>query len=990
MNDGEKKFKDNYKILNNAQKKAVDAIEGPVMVVAGPGTGKTQVLTLRIANILRKTDISPSNILVLTFTEAASASLRRRLASFVGSAAYAVEITTFHGFGNEIIKRYPEYFPRIIGARQINEVEQVALIEEAINSLKLDILKPFGDAFLYVRSVVSAIGHLKREGVGVEDFSSLSEEAEKDFEIIPDLYHDRGVYKGRMKGKYSNLKRQIEKNKELSFIYKYYQDELLNRRFYDYDDMIMETLGALKAEPDLLRLLQEEYQYILIDEHQDTNNAQNRLIELLANFHNSPNIFVVGDEKQAIFRFQGASLENFYYFKNLYPDAELIILKKNYRSQQIILDAADSLLPGKEKLITETSLPKKPISFYFLPTSDCEVYFLAKDIKAKVDNGTPAEEIAILYRDNKDAFPIARALEKMRIPVSIESDEELFHDPLIKRFLIFLEAINFFGQDDKLSEALHIDWFKIDPVLIFGLINEAHQKKDKILDILAKCSDKSVKFFYSNLIEHKILAQNESLLTFFEKAVRGSGLLKNIIKRQDSWEKFEMLNSLFDEVKSLVNSHPEASLKDFFDYLETIKKHKILLRNKKTLIKEGSVRLMTVHRSKGLEFDFVYIANTNDGHFGGRRKVERLPLLPRVFSLIDRPDNSFDFGLDADDDERRLFYVAITRAREEVIITGHHMSSEGRENLPSSYLSEIDSRLIEEKPVKRIEDDFNENKHLFLFELDKHPEQVINDRGLVAELFRRQGMSVTALNNYLECPWKYFYQNLIRLPSAPIKSASYGNAVHRALRDYFNHFREDDPGVDSLLASFKNYLNDEILNTEDYEESLSRGFEALKGWYENYKDSWNNNVITEFRISDVEVAPQVRLTGILDKIEFLDSSQKVNVVDYKSRAPMSRNEMMGLTKNASGDIYRQLVFYKILLDYFENRKYEMVSAEIDFIQPDSKGKYKKEKFEISDEEKKDLEELIKKVADEIINLKFWNKRCSDDKCYFCSLRAMLD
>jgi len=368
MLEGEKKFKENYKKLNSAQKKAVDTIEGPVMVVAGPGTGKTQVLTLRVANILRKTDISPNNILVLTFTEAASASLRKRLASFVGAAAYAVEITTFHGFGNEIIKRYPEYFPRIIGARQINEVEQIALIEEAIGILNLNILKPFGDAFLYVRSIVSAIGHLKREGVGVEDFELIVKESFEDFENISDLYHDKGVYKGRMKAKYSNLRRQIEKNRELALVYRYYQDELLKQRFYDYDDMIMETLRSFKESPDLLNLLQEEYQYILIDEHQDTNNAQNRLIELLANFHSSPNIFVVGDEKQAIFRFQGASLENFYYFKNLYPDAELIILKKNYRSQQTILDAADSLLPGREKLITETILSKKPISFYFFST----------------------------------------------------------------------------------------------------------------------------------------------------------------------------------------------------------------------------------------------------------------------------------------------------------------------------------------------------------------------------------------------------------------------------------------------------------------------------------------------------------------------------------------------------------------------------------------------------------------------------------------------
>jgi DNA helicase II / ATP-dependent DNA helicase PcrA len=358
-----KEFKKEYGRLNPEQKNAVDTIDGPVMVVAGPGTGKTQVLTLRIANILLKTDTAPENILALTFTDAASINMRRRLFGIIGAGAYRVRIETFHSFCNNVLASYPEAFPGIIGSSHITEVEAAGIIEDIIKNSSLSLLRPWGDPFLYVGDIVKKIEELKREGLTAEKFEGIVKKAEKDFRNRDNIYHSKGAYKGKMKGEAVGELRKIEKNLELASIYKTYQETLAKKRFYDWSDMIMEVLKVLEGASsptslklrgtgasDLKLMLQEEHQYILVDEHQDTNSAQNKILELLCDFHKNPNIFIVGDEKQAIFRFQGASAENFLYFKKLYPKAKLIELWRNYRSTQKILDSANSLLPSKSKL----------------------------------------------------------------------------------------------------------------------------------------------------------------------------------------------------------------------------------------------------------------------------------------------------------------------------------------------------------------------------------------------------------------------------------------------------------------------------------------------------------------------------------------------------------------------------------------------------------------------------------------------------------------
>ena len=972
------RFDELYNKLNPEQKEAVDTIEGPVMVVAGPGTGKTQILTLRIANIIAKTDTRPENILAITFTESGVVSIRKRLAEIIGGVAYRVAINTFHGFCNDIIKNYPEEFPRIIGSKQITAIDQIKLIEELIDQLPLEILRPFGDRYLYARNILTDINQLKREGIAEAEFRNIVDRELKNFKNIPDLYHERGIHQGKMKGDYQKLEKQIKKNAELASLYENYEKILRDRRIYDFDDMIMEVLAALGENENLLLQLQEEYQYVLVDEHQDTNNAQNKIIELLMAYHPNPNLFVVGDEKQAIFRFQGASLENFLYFKNLYDKSKLVTLTANYRSTQTILDSAHDLLEGK--LCAKSKQEEKPIHLAVFNKKDQEDFFIAEDLKLKIEKWAKPHEIAVLYRDNKDAFSIARMLEKLCIPYLIESDQDLFSDQDVEKIIVLLKAINNYGEDEHLAAALHLDFLNIPPLLVYKILRKSHNEKIPLYDLIEK--EKIFSDFAKKLSHWAKLAKNENPMKVFEIVFEESGMLRRILEKGNIAERLWTMNALFDELKGIVEAKPQAKLGDFFDFLETIKRHELFIGKRREKNLENRVRLMTVHRSKGLEFDYVYITGAANGHFGGRKAIDRLPLLPAIFSLTGRIITEKE----KDADERRLFYVALTRARRGVTITYSKTNDALRAELPSQFVGEIRKDLIEEINTSGFEKDFEEKRHI-LFQASKGKESEVVNKDFIKAILEKNGLSVTALNNYLECPWNYFYSNLLRLPKAKDKHALYGTAVHNALRDFFSQLKDRDLPRKNLLESFEFYLNKESLNEKDFIEVLEKGKKALSGYYEKYYKNWERRVLTEQEIKGIDIGLPVYLTGKIDKIEFIGNGKKVNVVDYKTRKPLTRNQIEGKTKNEDERYKRQLVFYKLLLDNFG--KYEMVSGELDFIEPNEKGEYKKEKFTIEDNEIKALKETIARVVEEIINLKFWNKNCSKKDCPYCRLRSIM-
>lgn len=980
-----------YRQLNNKQKEAVDAIEGPVMVIAGPGTGKTQILTLRIANILKKTDASPDSILALTFTESGVFSMRKRLVEMIGSAGYRVNIYTFHGFCNDIIKAYPDAFPRIIGANNINDIDKIAILKEIILKEELKTLKPFGDNFYYIHPLRSKISELKRENITPSKLGVIIEKQKKAYDAIEDLTYDKGAHKGKIKGKYKDLEKKIKKNEELLIIYKAYEEELEKRRYYDYDDMIVETIKALEADPDLLLQLQEEYQYVLADEHQDANNAQNRLLELLTDFHESPNLFIVGDEKQAIFRFQGASLDNFLYFKDKYKDAVLVTLEDNYRSQQGVLDAAHSLFSESTPLNANLKAPSAPIELRAFSNSDFEMLHLAKDIEEKIAEGVEPQEIAVIYRNNRDAEAVSCVLEKTKIPFIVESDQSVLQDTDIQKFVVLLKAVFHFGVDANLLQLLHANFLKIDPLDIYKILRHAQKDRVKLYDVIkdkqeleiAKVTDGGVlNNLYRDLSGWKKVSENKGVRDTVQMVATESGFLEYLLQHEESVEKLEKLSGLFTDIGHLIENHKDYGFGDLINYFNDVEEHNVLIRKENKTSGVKAVRLMTAHKSKGLEFDYVYVIGAYDGHWGKQRSVTHFDTVEDVSSVAPS-------GVKLDD-ERRLFYVALTRARLGVSVSFATTGAEGKQQLPSQFIEEIDEKLISEVTVGDIEK--NLDTKLLLAPGRKVVVPPIKDKEFLNQIFLDQGLSVTALNNYLDCPWNYFYSNLLRVPKVPTKHLMFGTVVHAVLKDFFEKLkRGEDVNEKTFLKLFHEYINQHPFTESELKEAIEKGEVAFPGYYKTYKSSWNPDTLNEFRISvllpvsNTEIG-SLKLRGDLDKIEITDGGSEVNVVDYKTGKPKTRNHIEGKTKTSNGDYKRQLVFYKLLLDLHDEGKFTMLSGDIDFIEPDDKGKYHKERFEILPEEVDELKQTIQNVSQEIMDLSFWNSRCDKPDCHYCRLR----
>ncbi len=993
-------FDELYRRLNDRQREAVDTIEGPVMVIAGPGTGKTQILTLRIANILKQTDIPADAILALTFTNAAAANMRKRLVAIIGSDAYRVSIFTFHSFANHIIDRHPERFGAIVGRSNASEVERIDIVRSLLDRGRYEVVKPVGEPYHNVPDIMQAISHLKREGLTPDTYTAWLIAERQQLLARDDLMHTKGVHKGKMKAEHQRALRELDKQDELALLFTHYQDELARRKRFDFDDSLLLLIGALETHEDFLRELQESYQYFLVDEHQDTNGAQNRILELLVTYFDRPNLFVVGDEKQAIFRFQGASLANFLYFEQKFRDVQRITLDTNYRSHQGVLDAAQGVIEaGAQGIRAPLTAHRAPqggedlrIGVYRFGADDEELLFLAEAVQTKLAEGVPAHEVAVLYRTNSDAEDIADYFERLSIPFTIESGHGVLDDPDIRALNTILRAVDD-PTDEALVRVLFLGLLRIPIPDVYALIAAARGAKRPLLAELRApegaplIAPRRIAKVAQRLARWKRSAENESFLRFFEMVVRESGLLTHIQASSFHVEKFDKLVRLFDEIRALVRRNPFFTLAEYRTFLTILEEHHVVLEAKSRQV-PNAVRLMTVHKAKGLEFDHVFIVHAYDGHWGGRR-------LGKYFSLPYRTGAAVGAGND-DEDERRLFFVALTRARLSVSVSFATLAPDGRERVPSQFLAEIRPELRREHTGDELG---YAGRRPPLFVERQGRAGVEKYREFVRATFLARGLSATALNNYLTCPWKWFYENFFHAQFVPSIHQEKGTAVHAALEDYFNaRNQQPDLGVEVLLARLAHHL--EAADLEPHaKDRLTRDLSvALSGWYERWHHTWPARTTSEVLIRGVQLSDSIRLTGKLDKLEHVSDlahgREDVVVVDYKTGKPKSRNEIEGTTASAartpgSGAYKRQLVFYKVLLDRFMDGRYRLTEAVLDFVEPTEGGSYRREAFAITDDDTATLVRDIERVSDEILNLTFWGTRCGDSSCPACALRELM-
>lgn len=964
------------------------------MVVAGPGTGKTHILALRIANILTKTDTPPDGILALTFTEAGVDAMKQRLLKLIGPTAYKVGVYTFHGFCNEIIHTHPEYFPRIISSTALTEIESIMYMREALTDLPLEKLKPFGDPYFYVQTARSAIATLKREHKTPADVLENTARLLQQLENDPGSYHEKGAHTGKMKGAVQTRIDRLHKERELGLVFEWYEAKLAQMKKFDFEDMIGEVVRAFSTDNEFLLVVQEKYLYILADEHQDANGAQNTLLELLASYDAAPNLFIVGDEKQAIFRFQGASLDSFARFREKFPSAVLIPLVDSYRSGSVLLDAAHSLMrdsiPSERHPKLESKIAQPHLAALEARTfssEEMELAWVVDAIATKVGEGVPPGDIAVIFRNNADALPLSRALSQRGILHTLDSKSSIFSSHALLQLVTYLRLCTHIGNDEYLAHVLHIPWVGISAGDAYRVLIHAQRKRLPYLDVISSQSElqeahvrdiATVATFAKTLHRLSKSAQEESARDFLDLVLHESGLLMHVLARPDAIPVLNAVRGLARTLEALSATKTLYTGRDFVYDIGLYEEYGIEIEpDTQPKERTNAVHLVTAHRSKGLEYEYVYVIHARDGKWGNRIARDTLPLS----TLAAAPDTDIE-------DERRLFYVALTRAKQYVSISyGVTGGGRSRESTVTQFMLEIDPSLVSTIETA----DFEARvppEHIF--EMRPLPAHTMNDQTFLVDAFIEQGLSATALNNYLDCPWKYFYRNLVRIPEKPTPSSLYGNALHNALRLFRDRCASSEryEPLELLLEYLQVSIDQQGFTPASYEDATKKGIRALTDWYEHNREHYRFRVFCEKKY-EVYLPlsggglPQVLLRGMIDVIEF-DPDGSLEVIDYKTGKHLSRNELEGGTKHATGDYKRQLDFYCILLELAGQERPARLTLQ--FIEPDKKGATATHTFAYDQAAVADLKETIERVADEIHGLAFWNTRCAEKDCEYCALR----
>jgi len=1019
-----KAFEAVYESLNEQQKIAVNSIEGPVMVIAGPGTGKTQILGARIGKILLETDTAPENILCLTYTDAGAIAMRKRLVSMIGTSAYKVNISTFHSFCNDIIQDNLSLFDKT-NLDAISELEKIELLKKLIDGFdKNNPLKRYrGDIYFEMSNLAKLFSAMKKEGWKP---SFLIEKVEDYTKEIP--FRDAFIYKRKYKqfeagalkqGLVDNELEKMAKLKAAIESFDVYQKLMKDRNRYDFEDMINWVINAFKENKNLLAQYQERFLYILVDEFQDTSGTQNELVQLLVNYWDQPNLFVVGDDDQSIFRFQGANVENMLHFQNQYAqDILTIVLENNYRSTQPILDASTIVINNnQERLVNKIEgLEKKLIAAhpdnqinniapkvvsYQLPEE--EMIDITEQIVQLTYNGIAPNQIAVLYKEHKYGEEIAHFLQQKNIPVYTKRTANLLDQILVKQIITILDYLvceldQPYEGANLLFEILHFKWWNISPITIAKITFEANQLKygspeNSFRKVLVEKTQqvqgslfqeggvpelaKAVQVLESLINE----VPNVTLLNLVEQVLQKTGIIQTVLQSNNKGFELEVITKFFDFIKEETHRRPSLNLKDLVTMLELMQKEGIRLPMAITTGGVSGVNLLTTHGSKGLEFEYVFVAGTN-AHFWEKKRASNnigYSLPDTVFSTLENTDDKEEL--------RRLFYVALTRAKKEIQISYALNRADGKVAEPSQFIIE----LIEgnEKFIinKQLEAEIKTQYKLLHIQSTTPPQIKQLEDDFISPKLEQFTMNVTALNNYLKCPLHFYFNSLIRVPSGKSEATTFGSAVHDALNKLFKKMQERNnifPDKQELVQDFNYYMarHREAFTQVEFNRRKEQGEIVLTRYYDEYMQTWNKVVTTEYRINNV-VLNGIPLKGAIDKIEF--NGKQVVVIDYKTGSVENAKEKL-IAPNEKypdgGDYWRQAVFYKILLNHHP-KNWEVTTAEFDFVEPNKKKQFEKASLAISDADITTVTQQIHTVWQKIQEKDFYTG-CGKPECHWCN------
>jgi DNA helicase-2/ATP-dependent DNA helicase PcrA len=1036
-------FEQHLEHLNTEQRRAVDQIYGPVMVIAGPGTGKTQILAMRIGNILTQTDTSPRNILCLTYTEAGTVAMRQRLTELIGPEAYNVNIYTFHGFCNQIILDYPDLFSEHDDLRPIDDLERLDLYIKLIDHWPVDhpLKRLKGDLYAAKKGLHQLFNLMKSEGWTSDFVINRIDQAIADLPTTEGFYYKRA---NKTRGiaandpNQSKIDDQIKKYDRLkagALAFDEFQALMKEAGRYDYADMILWVLDAIQTNEDLLADLQEQFQFFLVDEYQDTNGAQNDILfTLCGNLHDKPNVFIVGDDDQAIYRFQGANLSNILDFMDLLKaDLFPVVLKDNYRSSNTILQAADDLVDHNEERLTKwnTNFTKKlvaagnnltytsgPLVGDFESETE-ELLAVQYYVEQLMQSGVEPNQIAILFRKRAHVEPLIKYFVNERIPHTVKKIDNILTDPFIVKLLTILRYIQSeidhpLEGDFSLFEILHYDWFDIPSIDIahLAVALQTHEIKNwrhfithtegwENLPLTAKDNLHAFVALMEGLIKTGI---NGTIQELFETLIYSKPIFNFITSSGESFHYLKMSNTLFNFIKDQMDKHHNFKLSEFLVILDKMVEYEIALPETKIDKTGDGIQLMTAHGSKGLEFEYVIVIGCNSTKW----EAAKPPPPPFTYppTLIQtNTENKIE-------DERRLFYVCMTRAKKEVLLTYSKVLLNGKAAAPSRFIIEIEKSGFS-KPWQHSSSD-EERDQFLLSQYAPRPHPLSQYPAQIDDILQNMTLNISGVNKYLTCPLNFYYENILRAPMARTAPMGYGNAIHEALDRIFKREENVDggfPSLENLLFYFKKGMErfHSHFSPKQFESYLANGEIKLRAYYEYHIESWKKltHSKTEMHIKNVHIEG-IPVSGIFDRIDIDDN--ELDVIDYKTGGayPYGVQKMKGPAEDNSeltqqleqeqdadkrhllrlkiegGDYWRQLVFYKLLYDADASMTQRFRSTYISFIESDDAQKYYRQDLTISKRDEDFVRNQLKTTYEYIQN-KVFGPGCGRTSCRWCNL-----
>lgn len=1040
----ETSYQNAYKSLNARQREAVDHIDGPLLVIAGPGTGKTQLLSTRAAHIVQLGSASPQNILCLTYTETGATEMRLRLARIMGPAGGDVAVHTFHSFGTWLIDVFPELFSQVKSLRAIDDLTRHRILENILSGLPLRhalAVRDENERFLRQGSVQTAIEAFKKAGYSPAAAREVLARNTQDYERLQPLLdtifgstlsakrlpeinaaieaasndYEAGSYGELMLQSLSQAVNESDvlgktkplgdwRTKHMQFvnkvrvlksaarhqalldvldIYETYQHELAEEGRFDYDDMVLWAVKALQENEDLRLDIAERFQYIMVDEYQDTNGAQNALLDaiLSANPLDAPNVMVVGDDDQAIMRFQGAELSGLLGFIANYEPA-IVTLTDNYRSGQAVLDASRSVMTQTDERL-ETSVPNLELSkqltaqneppqttlthkLYASETAQDQA--IAEHVAALIKAGTSPSDIAIIGRKHKDLMRLVPFLNLQAIAINYDYRENILDDPKVVELLQLAEYVSLLSTNPKradqlLPRVLAGKYWALDALQTYRLAADAKQAKASWLDTMLTQEVWRAKAEW--LIAASSAVLNENFTTGLDILLGRTTTNNATVSpfaayfQPEHPERYvRLISHVITLRKAVLDSRPSAtSLQDMLAVVSEYRRSGIKLVDNNPLLRgeQDGVTLLSAHGAKGREFEHVIIMSAVDNVWGNRARGHNQRIhLPENLPLYPAGDN--------ESDRLRLLYVAMTRAKSDLLITSFEQTDEGKAVVPLTYI--LGAEAWEPQSAQP-------DSAVQALETAWLPATQTSERDLqsvIAPLLTHFRLSPTALRQFLDIcysgPATFLESSVLGFPSAYTASTALGHATHTVLEQAQRAYAADQPmDTKAILELFNNSLDASGLPADELQAVRSHGEQFLPDFVASFSASDFGRITSteQYFKADLDGVP---FGGKLDAI--IEDEQGITVIDYKTgKPPLPNWETKGLTDSKKISLHfnrQQLMIYKLLLDAIGK---PVDAAELIFVEPSAEheGTVRLRIDDFSAEELATTKKLISKVYD---------------------------